>query len=366
MKFEFRIAEPRDDEALRELVAAHPVPGSIQMTFEREPSYFLGSGTMGDSCTTIVAVESTSGELAGTACIARAERYIKGVPTVVGYIGQMRAAEKYRGYMLPLRGMLSLKETLLANQPALFFTVIPNENVTTKAIFTGNLRRSFPKLTEVAQLVMIGIDANRFRAAPPGIVKSGSRELLPRIVSFLNDQGNRREFYPVYKNSDFRRGVRTRGFLPSDFLLVEEGDRIIGVAGLWNQTGYKQSVVQGYRGFLRTIKPIYNAFAPMFSMSRLPNPGEPVRSAFFSFLAIQDDEPGILYALIGAACADARRQNLDYVILGLSEGDPLLTAARKYFHISYRSTMYAFSFSSRLPDAAVPTGLPCYPEAATL
>ena len=336
------------------------------MTFEREPGYFLGASVMGDRCTTIVAEESDNGALAGTACIARAERYVRGLPTDVGYIGQMRVAPKYQGYMLPLRGLLALEKTLSADLPDLFFTVIPNENRTARAIFSGNVRRSFPVLTEVAQLMTVGIDANRTRAAPSGVVKKATREKLPRIIAFLQEEGQRREFFPKYRTADFTGGARVRGFSPSGFFVVEEHGRILGVAGLWNQSSYKQSVVQGYSGWLRVMKPIYNAFAPLLSLSRLPQRGDHIRSAYLSFLAVKDDDPGILSALIDAACTEARQLDLDFVILGLSENDPQLGTARRYSHISYRSTLYAFSLKGGLSEAAVDPDRPCCPEAATL
>ena len=103
MKFDFGVAEPADDAAIRRLLAANPMPGAVTVAFEREPDYFLGHAVMGERCVTLKAVVAESRELAGVMCIASTERFVGGVVKPVGYIGQLRIHKPYRGYLLPLR-----------------------------------------------------------------------------------------------------------------------------------------------------------------------------------------------------------------------------------------------------------------------
>ena len=42
-----RLANQSDDPDIRHLLATNPVPGQVTITYEREPDYFLGCGTMG-------------------------------------------------------------------------------------------------------------------------------------------------------------------------------------------------------------------------------------------------------------------------------------------------------------------------------
>ena len=103
MRFEFGVAKPEDDAAIRDLLARNPMPGTVTVAFEREPAYFLGHGVMGDRCTTLKAVESATGTLTGIMCVAAADRFVSGNVRPVGYVGQIRIAEQYRGYLMPMR-----------------------------------------------------------------------------------------------------------------------------------------------------------------------------------------------------------------------------------------------------------------------
>ena len=64
--FEFDLATPADDAAIRRLLADNPVPGDVTLTYRREPSYFAGCPVMGDT-QILVARHRPTGRLAGLA-----------------------------------------------------------------------------------------------------------------------------------------------------------------------------------------------------------------------------------------------------------------------------------------------------------
>lgn len=100
MKFHFELAQPVDDPALRKLLAETPMPGRVSVAFEREPNYFSGCSTMGPFWQVVIARDASNQDIAGVFCRAVRSLYINGVPHDVGYIGQIRIAEKYRGQWL--------------------------------------------------------------------------------------------------------------------------------------------------------------------------------------------------------------------------------------------------------------------------
>lgn len=61
----FDLATEADDPALRHLLATNPLPGSVTVTYEREPNYFLGCPVMGHFYQVPVARCRTSGNWPG-------------------------------------------------------------------------------------------------------------------------------------------------------------------------------------------------------------------------------------------------------------------------------------------------------------
>ncbi len=354
MKFEFAIAEQSDDAAIRSLLARNPMPGTVTVAFEREPDYFLGQGVMGDRCVTVKAVDCGSRELAGVICFASAQRYVGGSVTSVGYVGQLRIDLRYRGYLIPMRAIAFVRNLVTTGWPEIWFTALADENPEAAAIFAERPRPSFPPLELVSRFHTLGITVrSQPRRGQRGIgIRRGDDVGLAPIVKFLRLHGRKREFFPVYEEQDFSESDRTPGFAVRDFLVAVDGNEIAGVCGVWDQSSFKQTIVHGYRGWLGKVRPVLNAVAPLVGMGALPPIGDRIESASLSFLAVRDDDLDVFRWLLRAAIGLSHAMGKKYLLAGFSERDPLLRVARRFRHVLYRSSMYAYSFGeARAADA---------------
>src|SRR5688572_6716360 len=95
--FEIGLATRADDADIRRLLAESPMPGSVALTYEREPDYFLGCPLLGRPCQVIVVRERASGALAAVACRAIRTVFVNGRPERIGYLGQLRVGARFRG-----------------------------------------------------------------------------------------------------------------------------------------------------------------------------------------------------------------------------------------------------------------------------
>ena len=188
--------------------------------------------------------------------------------------------------------------------------------------------------------------------------------LLPAVVAFLRAQGPQRQLFPVYSLDDLRGGPRMRGLAVSDILIAHRADRILGVMAVWDQHAYKQDVVESYGPSLARIRPAYDAAARLLGTQPLTPPGEAIPLAFGACISVADDDPQVMRALVRAAIAHAVAAGKAYLMLGFADADPLLAVARRWPHITYRSDVYAFSWSA--DPAAVLDGRLPYVEVATL
>ncbi len=378
MRFDFGIADQNDDRSIRRLLAENPMPGAVSVAFEREPDYFLGHGVMGESCLTVKAEERKSGKLAGIMCLASADRYINGSVRKVGYVGGVRIDSKFQGTMLPLRAMPYIRSMVKEGWPNLWFGAVVDENPTARALFVSRPRTSFPIPTTVSPIHTLGILTRPRFSRPlsdglPGRRKPDTLSLISGdeigwepIVAFLNEWGSRREFFPCITVEDLAGDYRTPGLEQRDFHVALIDGEITGVCGLWDQSEFKQTVVHDYQGWLARTRPLINTFGPLVGMKKLPRIGGEMSSASLSFIAVRNDDLAVFHRLLTTAVGNAFSRGKDYLIAGFSQRDPLLAVAKKFRHILYRSTMYAFSFDGPLGDDSYDRDKVPYLEGAAL
>ena len=99
-------------------------------------------------------------------------------------------------------------------------------------------------------------------------------------------------------------------------VIAERDGVIIGMMGLWDQSGFQRLRIQAYSPMVAALRPVWNSFASV----ALPKAGQHVPLRKATAIACEDDDPEILRALLAAALARADKRLL---LLGLSAGDPL-------------------------------------------
>jgi hypothetical protein len=361
--FSFELATPEDDPAIRRLLATNPVPGSVTIAFEREPNYFIGCGTMGRFYQVLVARcplhVSDSGprtpdigqnSIIGVACRAIRPLFVNGQIEEVGYLGQLRVDNRFQGRWIVSGGFHFLRELDADRRVAGYLATITEESATAKGILVDRPRRHFPAFREVDRLCTLALickkaKGKRQKAKITGVeISHGSEKDLSTIIGFFKQHGPAKQFFPAYKEDDFRNGSTTLGFRIEDFILAYRNDELVGVIGLWDQSDYKQTVVQAYKSALRWIRPFYNVGAPLLGVQPLPSSGQRVRFVYGSFICVAENDLDIFSILLRRAYGLATQRGYACLMIGLTERDPLLTVLKQYAHIPYYSRLYTVQF----------------------
>ncbi|MBA3533080.1 MAG: hypothetical protein H0T73_14240 [Ardenticatenales bacterium] len=342
MTFSFDLATPDDDAAIRRLLATNPVPGHITLNYEREPAYFAGCGTMGHFWQVLVAREEATGRIVGLACRATRPLFVNGRVEEVGYLSQLRVDKDYRGRWLVAKGFHKMHALHDDGRVRGYLATIIEENREAQGILVERPRRHFPAFREVTKLATLAILLRRHGHCTPSPceIRSGGEVSLGEIVAFLREHGAQRQFFPVYSNEDFEGSSLTLGFCNEDFAVACRGSSIVGVMGLWDQSAYKQMVVQGYSGTLRWARPLINGVARLFGAPSLPAPGRALSFVYASFLCIAGNDPAVFQTLLERLYQQAAVRGYSFLMLALSAADPLLPVAQQYAHIPYHSRLY--------------------------
>jgi hypothetical protein len=356
MDLSFRLATPADDADIRQLLAAHPLPGRVALTLEREPDYFLGCATMGSPCQVIVGRDGATGDLVGVACRTLRSLWVNGEPREVGYLAQLRVAGRYRGRWLVSRGFRFFRELHADGHAARYLTTIVEDNREARRLLVERPRRHFPRYRELERVLTLALVLRRRRAWPsPGFERVAVE--TGEAAAFLEREGPARQFFPAYRKDDFAEGALTRGFRTDGWLAVARGGSLAAVGGLWDQQAYKQSVVRGYTGALGWTRPLASLALRAVGAAPLPPPGAPLRAVYLAFLRVVGDDPAAFAALLEVACAEAARRGYAYLLIGFAARDPLASVARRRLHVSYPSRLYEVAYpdedveplDSRLP-----------------
>lgn len=334
-------ARPADDAAIRRLLAREPMPGRITVTFEREPDFSLGCAIIGDDCRILVARSGQDNEVVGVACRSTRSVFFNGRQVRLGYLGQLRVDERYRGRWLLSYGFRLLRHLHEADPVPAYLAAIIGGNDQATAVLVEKRRRLFPAFHPVADYCTLAIDVHR--AKPPltcrAQISSGRPNDLAELVEFLQIHGPRRQFFPVWTEESLLR-LAPFGLSMEDVQIARRKGQIVGACALWDQSAFKQTIVRGYSGWLRAAAPVWNASAPLFGRTPLPNPGEKLRHAYAALICVAEDDIQVFAALLRAVYNLAHARGFSYLMVGLDARDPLLPAARAYGHVLYSSRFY--------------------------
>ena len=185
--------------------------------------------------------------------------FVNGREQRLGYLGQLRIDPRFRGRWLVSRGFSQLKQLHDHDPLPGYLAAIIDGNREATGILVRHRRRIFPEFHAVADYRTLAIGVNRAQRPAAGDIQisTPAESELPEIAGFLQTHGSRRQFYPVWTEERLRR-LSSLGLGIADLRIARRGGQIVGIAGLWDQSAYKQTVVHGYSGWLKAAAPLYN------------------------------------------------------------------------------------------------------------
>jgi hypothetical protein len=343
------------------------MPGRIRLTYQREPDFGLGCEISGDDCRVLVAVDEESGVLAGVACRWTRYVYINGQEQRIGYLGQLRIDSRFRGRWLISRGFSLLKNWHDVDRLPAYLAAIVEGNHEAAGVLVKKGRRGFPRFHAVAEYRTLAIDTKRAKPLLRANVQVSApdAEELAEVAEFLQAQGRQRQFFPKWTSEGLAR-LSAFGLRAEDLRIARHGGEIAGVAALWDQSAYKQTIVESYSGWLKALAPLYSLVAPGIGRAALPRPGEELRSACVSLVCVANSDGVVFRVLLSELYNLARSRKLNYMLIGLDSRDPLLPAAREYSHVLYPSRLYLAEWPDGEGIHEQLDGRPAYVEIATL
>ena len=325
----FRVATEADDAVLRAMLRDNGMPTWVEMTIEREPSFFAGKDRFGRDWAVIA---EDSEQVVGMYTAAVMPVHLNGAPTQLGYLGGLRVNPGFRRRIRYLRDGYASVQKLAPVDVTSWFTVVAAENVAARRLLEAGIT-GLPAYYPQGDYVTFALPVSRGKRL--GLWRRA--EDAARVVSFYNEYAARFQYAPVL-NEEL---VHALDFYECDG----------AVAALWDQRAFKQIVARRYRQPVASLRPVYNAYARLLRRIPLPREGQSLDQTFIAFLAMRDGVDG--YTLLRDLLSHCRTP---VASLGVQASHPLIPAIRRFAPMSYPARIYEVSFGVRRLAAAMDCG----------
>jgi hypothetical protein len=343
------LGRERDGE-LRAL-ARMPVPGSISLSYRREPDFFRGAAIQGNRSEILGVTED--GTLIAAVTRSVKKSYLDGVQAELGYWSGLRVLPGARSGVGLGRGYLHLRRRQEEDPVPLYLCTFIKRNQAALSALTG--KRSILPFNlgfgEYHSYAMFARKRPMRRLGRKREIQTGPAAFGQELIDFLNLRMVEKQFAPAYRLEDFESGYLSC-LDPKGWILLREGGRIVAAAARWSQGAFKQTVVEGYSGVLGACRPLLDACLRAFGMQALPEPGNELKSSYLSFIASENDDPGLLSPLVDRAMDTAWRSGDSFLLAGFHERDRLSGAAKGMPHIRYDSLLFVSGWGRQAETAA--------------
>ena len=328
-----REATLADDQALRELIAVPMTTKGVQISFQREPSYFKASDILYRHKLHVV-IEDTEIQK-NVACYSNGHRpcYVDKAVQNVRYASDLRVDPNYRGKSLVKILGAHVKQTL--HEPDFSQMIIFNDNYAARAaIQTG--KTGIPDyydegLIETLTLTHLGtkrdIDAFLEKTKQTEIGNMHARvaqpEDIPAMNTFIAAMAQHYNFIPAYNFEELQAGHHYfTGLQLSDFQLYFQNEKLVGMFGLWDQHSLKQTKILHYSPLIGVFRPVYNLLTKITKAMPLPKLGDSLKYHVLHSLLSHPQHLGLHHLMLEDAYQLSKQKGVGVVSFTLSHQDP--------------------------------------------
>lgn len=306
--------------------------GELVLSTRREPDFFALYRMQKAAAHTYVGDDERGG-LVGMATALVRDGWLDGVPSRVGYLGDLRVRFDRGRHFGRFFG--ELFDTLCAetNCDTYITSILSSNRAAMNALTRRTGRRaSQPYYSRLQNIEAVSLQLTRARTPSTKVtVRSARASDVAQVVELLASAHRTRPFGYRYDDGELEhRLAHWPGFCLDDTLLAVDGDRLLGCCTLWDPSPVKRYRVHAYEGSMKWVKRGFNLAASLARWPRLPEPGGEFRYAYLTNLVVRDESPGVFRALLEHAYARLQPKGFHFFTFELQEGDALLPALRGF------------------------------------
>jgi len=311
----------------------------LVVNIARSPDYFTLAGLQGNDPTVFIAEKE--GKLIGAVGISFRDVYFKGEKIRIGYIGGIKIDHSCGNSFVAFRLMKHVAE-YLSNTPIKFGVIlVMGENRAMNALLSG--RAGIPSFDRIAGYRIKYLFPFRFqRSSHDYTCRQATRSDIPRLSELFRRFYENYELAPQWNDEYLLSLYKEPDYKLENTWLVTDGKKIFAVVALWDQSRFKNTVVNRYAGKYSLL---YNVLRPF---GLLPPAGRSLSEICMRHLVFDEKYPDMARYLIKWIIRHQTRE-YRFVRFGFLSGTPHEQIISKFCGISIPVNLYC-AFRHNDPD----------------
>lgn len=325
-----------DHDSQIRILCRLPVSGKISLSLEREPNYFTGASIQCNRPEIYVCRRKSDNLIVGVFNVGFRNVYYKGREVRVRYLCDLRIHPDEQGGSLLFRMIRYVEKLKLSRGglPAQTIVFGDNEHMLNMIKRSGrsSSRNKLPTYHYAGKYVTTLLGFNNATSNKSDLqIRRAEEADVAGIQKFLDMEGKKIDYFPAYKlkqlGSDFYIGIDLK-----DYFLAIKDKQIVGICGVWDQSGFKQTRIVEYSLAYQVIRPFYNLLAMFKGGSTLPSAGSILKYLNLHTILISGRDQVIFESLVNTILKEYRSVGYEYLLCGLDVNDPLMETCRSFKH----------------------------------
>ncbi len=340
-----REATRADEAALEKLMREIPMGENIRVTFRREGGYFKGAAVQCEK-PAVHGLFTDVGRALGLYAAGKRRVWVDGEIRQMRYLSDLRLHPELRGMRWLFRGYRRLSEEM-GGECAQSLILSDNREVL-KLLTNG--RAGLPKYHAAGEYVSYFFGPKKnWRARTECEFRKARRADLVAMQELYDEHARQFQFAPVLDFSTLENSSYFAGLRLEDVYLAFEGGELQAMLGVWDQSAYKQLMVESYSRCFRFLRP----FSRLLRGMPLPKAGERIGAKTITMPVCRAGRLDELRDLLQWARSEQERGTV--LMLGLDAEDARKAVMAKIPGVSERGRHFLVG---EVPEALVDSGRP--------
>lgn len=331
------LAKPEDSKEILQILENSTFKGDMSLVYTKRPDPLKSFNYECDESIIFVGRDTEKKSVTGvSACLIR-NYFINGEVKKVAYLTGLRLKEEYqKGFYKLHKGYKLLQELLHEKNVSYTYTTILEDNLYAKKLFEKR-RPIMPNYDYISDYkVLLFKTGVSFKKNNNNFFRKATTDDIPRILDFINSIGKHSQLFPVLDENIFNNSIPNLSY-DKFYILSDSNENIIACGALWDQSSYKQYIMDEYNGLLKYIYPISSCLK-LFGYPKLPKTKSILKFGTLSFLTIKDNNIDIFKEFFSKFSKSI--MEYPFFTLGLTPNNCIYNSVKELPSIEYSSRVY--------------------------
>lgn len=334
----FLFGSQMHDEACRAILRESSMGKNIELSFQREPSFFPAEKIANNWSQLVVLQDDENEKVLGFGVRSGRSYWVNGKEVELGYISQLRLVNEFRNGLYLAKGYRKFKELHEQNGEVPFYiTTVLSDNQTARSSLESG-RVGLPLYKPIDELSSYFFIAQK--------AEKNSKEVTNQI--------NTSEVFTKYNDTAQYESLSTRydehtrswmSLVDHETIKLQTG-AFKALAILVDFSKVKQVIVNGYSSLYTVITKLARVSAPFLGINPPPKAGSYLKSFYLIAISISGDKDQGFQALLEHARNRAFEKNYHGVICGLGSQSSFKKHADRKCISNTKSILYAVAWDA--------------------